>query len=317
MESFKGKRVTVTGGAGFIGSHLTERLLGLGAGVTVIDNFMFGSKIEHLREIKSLTVIEGDIRDTKAVSEAINGSDIVIHLAACVGVEETQQMPLEVLDVEIRGTVNVLGSAAESGVKRFIFGSSSEVYGNSAEPMQEDDSPSPRSTYAVAKLAGEEYCRAFHHKHGLEYTCLRYFNVYGSRQDERFVIPRLVGQALSGETLTIYGDGEQTRDFTYIDDVVNMTLLAITKPEARCRTINIGTGATTTINGVAGMVTSALDGASQSRIMHIDYDDKRPRRIEVFSRTADTATARQLLQYKPGVSAEAGIKKYIDWRMGR
>ncbi len=317
MERLKGKKVVITGGAGFIGSHLVERLLGLGAEVTIIDNFMFGNKIEHLRGSKGFSVIEGDIRDVKAVSRAVNGRDIVLHLAACVGVEETQKMPLEVLDVEIQGTVNVLSSAVKSAVRRFVFGSSSEVYGNSLKPMQEDNPLSPRSTYAVAKLVGEEYCRAFYQKHGLEYTCLRYFNVYGPRQDERFVIPRFVGQALSREPLTIYGDGSQTRDFTYIDDVVNMTLLTVTRPEARCQTINLGTGTMTTINSIASLVTNALDGTNPAKAIHIDYDDKRPRCIEVFSRVADIARARQLLQYEPEVSLPAGIGKYINWRLGR
>ncbi len=314
MERLKGLRIVVTGGAGFIGSHLVERLLNLGAEVTIIDNFLFGSKIEHLRGHRGLSIIEGDIRDAGVVSQATGAKDIIFHLAACVGVEETQRMPFEVLDVEIQGTLNVLNSAVESDVKRFIFGSSSEVYGDSLEPMKEEGPFAPKSTYAVAKLVGEEYCKAFRQKHGLEYTCLRYFNVYGPRQDERFVIPRFVNRVLSGQPLEVYGDGKQTRDFTYIDDVVNMSLLAAVGPEAKCQVINIGTGVTTSINELAETISKALDSKSSVRPAYIDYDEKRPRSIETFNRCAGNSRAIELLQYKPGIALASGIEKYISWK---
>ena len=317
MEHLKDLNIVITGGAGFIGSHLAEKLLSLGAEVTIIDNFIFGSKIEHLRGREGLSVIEGDIRDARLVAQTLNGKHIVIHLAAYVGVEETQKMPLEVLDVEIQGTLNVLNSSVESGIKMFVFGSSSEVYGNSESPMKEDDSLSPRSTYAVAKLVGEEYCHAFYQKNNLDYICLRFFNVYGPRQDERFVIPRFVSQALSDESLIIYGDGNQTRDFTYIDDVINMTLHAITKPETRCQTINLGTGIMTTINDVASLVIKTLDSTNTTEVLYVDYDAKRPKCIEVFNRVANITRARQLLLYELEISLPAGIKTYINWRLGR
>lgn len=317
MECLKGLRIVVTGGAGFIGSHLAERLLSLGAEVTIIDNFLFGSKIEHLRGHRALSIIEGDVRDTRVVSQALNAKDIVFHLAACVGVEETQKMPFEVLEIEIQGTLNVLNSAVKSGLKKFIFGSSSEVYGDSPNPMKEEGPFSPKSTYAVAKLAGEEYCRAFYQKYGLEYTCLRYFNVYGPRQDERFVIPRFVNIASSNQSLAIYGDGKQTRDFTYIDDVVNMTLLAAVEPKAKCQAINIGTGIKTSINELDRLILKALNSKNPVKTTYIDYDEKRPRSIETFNRCADTARAIELLQYKPEVTLAPGIKKYINWYLRR
>ena len=315
MERLGNLKVAVTGGAGFIGSHLVERLLSLGAEATVIDNFLFGSKIEHLGEHRNLSIIEGDIRDAELVSYAFRDKDIVFHLAAFVGVEETQRMPLEVLDIEIQGTLNVLKSAIKSGAKQFIFGSSSEVYGDSSEPMKEEGPLSPKSTYAAAKLIGEEYCQAFYRKYGLDYTCLRYFNVYGPRQDERFVIPRFVKRLLSNEPILIYGDGNQTRDFTYIDDVVNMTLLASVEPAARCQAINIGTGTMTTINEVASLATKAVGLINSLKPVYIDYDDKRPRQIEVFCRVGDTAKASRVLQYEPKISLPSGIKKYIDWQL--
>ncbi|MCL0038947.1 GDP-mannose 4,6-dehydratase [Dehalococcoidia bacterium] len=316
MEWLRNRKVVVTGGAGFIGSYLVEKLLTLGAEVTVIDNFLHGSKIEHLRGHKSLSIYQGDVRDANLVSQALNEKDVVFHLAACVGVEETQKAPFELLDVEVQGTLNVLNSAVESGIKKFIFSSSSEVYGDSSKPMKEDGPFVPKSTYAVAKLVGEEYCKAFHQRYSLEYTCLRYFNVYGPRQDERFVIPRFVNRMLSDEPILIYGNGNQTRDFTYIDDAVNMTLLAAVEPKAKCQTINIGTGVMTRINDVASLAARALDGKNPTKPLYVDYDAKRPQGIEVFNRVADIARARQLLRYEPKISLQSGMGEYVNWRFG-
>jgi len=317
MEQFRNLKVVVTGGGGFIGSHLVEKLLTLGAEVTVIDNFLYGSKVEHFRGHKRLFIHQGDVRDAGIVSQVLNAKDVIFHLAACVGVEETQKTPLEVLDVEIKGTLNMLSSAVKSGVKRFIFGSSSEVYGDSTEPMREEGPVNPKSTYAVTKLVGEEYCQAFYQKYGMEYTCLRYFNVYGPRQDERFVIPRFVNRVLFREPILIHGDGKQTRDFTYIDDAVNMSLLAAIKPEAGCQTINIGTGIMTAINEVVSLIAKALDSKNPVKTIYVNYDDKRPRKIEVFTRVAAITKARKFLQYEPKISLSSGIQKYVEWRLGR
>ena len=210
----------------------------------------------------------------------------------------------------------MLNTAANHGIKRVIVASSSEVYGDSPESMNEEGPFSPKSTYAVAKLAGEEYCQAFYQKYGLDYTCLRYFNIYGPRQDERFVIPRFVKRVLSNNPPVIYGDGKQTRDFTYIDDAVEMTLLAAIKPGAKCQAINIGTGIMVTMNEVAGLVASILNSRNPVAPVYIDYDDKRPRRIEVFTRRAGTIKAANLLQHEPETTLASGIKKYIDWCLG-
>lgn len=317
MNRFGGLRVVVTGGGGFIGSHLVEKLLALGAKVTVVDNFLNGSKIEHLKGNDNLTVCQEDVRDAEAISRIFQDKDMVFHLAAVVGVEEAQTAPLEVLDVEIKGTVNVLDSAVEQGIRRVVFASSSEVYGDLPTAMSENSPLCPKSTYAVVKVVGEEYCRAFHQRYGLEYTCLRYFNVYGARQDERFVIPRFVKQVLSDESILIYGNGEQTRDFTYMDDAVNMSLLAGIKPEASCQALNIGTGVMTTINDVARLVTNTIDSKKSVKSSYIDYDSKRPREIEVFTRMADITRSRQLLGYEPRVSLPSGIEKCANWYLGR
>ena len=313
MERFQDLKVGITGGAGFIGSHLVERLLTLGADVVIIDNFLHGSKVEHLKGHKHLSMCEANITDAEAMIKALQDKDLIFHFAAVVGVEETQMDPLEVLSVEIQGTVNILNAVANSNTKRIIFGSSSEVYGDSPEPMNEEDPFSPKSTYAVAKLVGEEYCKAFYHRHGIKYTILRYFNIYGPRQDERFVISRFVNRTLANEPISIYGDGEQTRDFTYIDDAVNMTLLATLEDKASCQAINIGTDVTTTINELAHLTTKIINSKNPIKPVYVNYDDLRPREIEVFSRTADISKARKLLQYEPETPLESGVRKYIDW----
>lgn len=295
---------------------MVEELLTLGAEVTVIDNFLHGSKIEHLRGHSRLSICEGDVRDAGLVSQALKAKDVIFHLAACVGVEETHMSPLEVLDVEIQGTLNVLNKAVSSGINRFIFASSSEVYGDSSEPMKEEGPFSPKSTYAVAKLVGEEYCKAFYQKHGLEYVILRYFNIYGPRQDERFVIPRFVAKALSHAPFLVYGDGGQTRDFTYIDDAVHMTLLTGIESGARCQAINIGTGVMVTINELADLIAQSVDSKTPAELAHIDYGDKRPRTIEVFTRRASTTKAASLLRYEPETTLPSGIEKYINWYLG-
>ena len=311
LTDFKGLDIAITGGAGFIGSHLTEKLLDLGASVTVIDNFLHGNKIEHLTGHKHLTVHQADIRETKTMTRLLKGKNLLFHLAAVVGVEETQESPYEVLDVEIGGTVNILNAAAKNNIKRFVFGSSSEVYGDSVEPTTEEARLSPKSTYAVAKLVGEEYCKAFYHQYNLPFTILRYFNVYGPRQDKRCVISRFIKRILANETIYIYGDGEQTRDFTHVDDAIHMTLLAAIKGETVSQAINIGTGVATTINDLVRTIAQSLNTNSQIKQKHVDYDETRPRKIEVFTRTADISKAKRLLQYEPRIQLKEGIRELI------
>jgi UDP-glucose 4-epimerase len=310
MDSYKGMNIAITGGAGFIGSHLTERLLSLGANVQIIDNLLYGNKASHLVGHKLLTIEKADVRDTKAMPKLLDCMDLVFHLAAIVGVEETQLNPYEVLDVEIGGTVNLLRACSIAKVKRFIFGSSSEVYGDSKEPMKENSRLAPRSTYAVAKLVGEEYCKAYYLKHGLNYTILRYFNIYGPRQDERFVISRFIRQTLTNEPSRIYGDGKQTRDFTFIDDAIKVTLLAAKSPKAIGEAFNIGTKATTSINELAAEITRAI-GNKKVKPEYVDYDKSRPREIEVYNRLADITKAENILKYTPGVALQEGIKKLL------
>lgn len=309
----EGLKVLVTGGAGFIGSHLVENLLKMKNKVIVVDNLVYTNKIHHLEKHRNLFLYKEDVRNMEAVNKIAEGVDVIFLLASLVGVEDTYKHPLEVLDVEIKGTVNVIeATLANSNVKRIVFASSSEVYGDAQLPMKEGGPLQPKCTYAHAKLIGEALCEAYHQEFGIEYTCLRYFNVYGPRQDNRFVIPRFVERISQGKPPLIYGTGDQVRDFTYIDDAVNMTMLAATKPSAKCEIINIGTGVGTTIVDLVTTILKTLKKHSIIRPKFISYDQKRPKKIEVFNRVADISKTVKLLNYKPKTNLQEGIKMYTE-----
>jgi UDP-glucose 4-epimerase len=241
---------------------------------------------------------------------------MVFHLAAVVGVEETQDEPVDLLNVEVVGTSNVIALAAKNRVKRFIFASSSEVYGDSLKPMVEDGPFNPKSTYALAKLIGEHFCMAYYKKFGLKYTALRYFNSYGPRQDNRFVLSRFVNMALDGRELVIYGDGRQTRDFTYVEDSITMSLLAASMDAGINQVLNFGTGKEVSINTLADMVLTSLGLKGIVPTTYVNYDERRSLEIEVFNRVADTSRAENLLRYRPRTDLLTGIGKYIDWYKG-
>ena len=311
LKKYAGQRVLVTGGAGFIGSHLVEKLVDLGARVSVIDIMLCGNKLESLEGHKNLSIHRLDVTDITAIEPLFKGQDMVFHLAAVVGVEETQDEPVKLLNVEVGGTSNVISLAARNKIRRFIFASSSEVYGDSSAPMVEEGPFNPKSTYAMTKLIGEHYCQAYYQKFGLEYAALRYFNTYGPRQDGRFVLSRFINRALKGEELCIYGDGNQTRDFTYIDDSVRMSLLAGIKDEGINQALNFGTGKAVSINKLADLVLTSLNVKGQVGISYVKYDRRRSLEIEVFNRVADTAKAEMLLGYKPATNLKAGLQKLL------
>jgi UDP-glucose 4-epimerase len=317
LEKYEGQRVLVTGGAGFIGSHLVEKLVGLGARVSVIDTMLCGNKIEHLEGHKNLSIHRLDVTDIQTIESLFKGQDMVFHLAAVVGVEETQDEPVNLLNVEVGGTSNVISLAARNKVRRFIFASSSEVYGDSTAPMVEEGPFNPKSTYALTKLIGEHFCQAYYQKYGLEYAALRYFNVYGPRQDERFVLSRFVSRALKGEEIRVYGDGNQTRDFTYIDDSAHMSLLAGVIDSGVNQVLNFGTGRAVSINYLADLVLARLNLAGKVDIRRVDYDLRRTREIEVFSRLANVDKAEKLLKYRPLTELSDGLDKYIAWYKSR
>jgi UDP-glucose 4-epimerase len=317
LKAYSGKKVLVTGGAGFIGSHMVEKLLELGAKVSVVDIMLCGNKVAHLKGHKDLSIHEVDVTDSSAVAPLFAGQDIVFHLAAVVGVEETQDEPVHLLDVEVGGTASIIALAAKNKVKRFVFASSSEVYGDSIEPMVEEGPFNPKSTYALCKLIGEHYCRAYYKKFGLEFTALRYFNSYGPRQDERFVLSRFIKRAMDGQELFIYGDGTQTRDFTYVGDSVHMSLLAGAMDSGVNQIFNFGTGRAVSINSLADIVLDKLNLKGKVKVSHIDYDQRRTREIEVFSRLANVEWAEKLLEYRPVTGLENGMQKTIDWYRSR
>lgn len=317
LDKYDGQRVLVTGGAGFIGSHIVEKLVELGARVSVIDTMLCGNKIEHLEGHKNLAIHLEDVTDIQAIGPLFQGQDLVFHLAAVVGVEETQDEPVNLLNVEVVGTSNVISLAAMNKVKRFIFASSSEVYGDSLKPMVEEGPFNPKSTYALTKLIGEHFCQAYYQKYGLEYASLRYFNVYGPRQDDRFVLSRFVNRALAGQDIIIYGDGNQTRDFTYVEDSIHMSLLAGIKDEGVNQVLNFGTGKAVSINALADMVLTSLNLKGQIDTSYVNYDHRRSFEIEVFNRVADTTKAEALLGYKPVTDLKSGLHSYIDWYKNR
>ena len=257
-----GSRYLVTGGAGFIGSHLVETLLKKGQTVRVLDNFTTGKRanlegIIERNEIAAgdprLTIVEGDIRDPQTCAAAVQGVDYVLHQAALPSVPRSIIDPVGTTAVNVTGTLNLLWAAKEAKIKRFVFASSSSVYGDTPVlPKVESIPPNPLSPYAVSKLAGEQFCRVFFRAYGLPTVALRYFNVYGPGQDPESqyaaVIPRFLSALKAGKTVTIYGDGKQSRDFTFIEDCVRANLLACKSRYAVGEAMNIAYGDRITIN---------------------------------------------------------------------
>ena len=243
----------VTGGAGFIGSHLTTRLVSLGIAVRVFDSLSNGKR-ENLTAVgDQVELIVGDLRDRDAIRHAMTGVEVVYHHAAEPSVSRSIEDPRTTFDVNVQGTLNLLLAARDAGCRRVVFASSSAVYGNTPEtPKSERMLPAPLSPYAISKLTGEYLCAVFTQVYGLETVALRYFNVFGPRQDPASayaaVIPRLVDALLAGRRPTIYGDGEQSRDFVYIDNVVEANLLAAAAPQASGQVFNIATGHAVTLN---------------------------------------------------------------------
>jgi len=307
-------RYLVTGGAGFIGSHLCEELLRRGESVVVLDNFATGRRenIQHL--LGNLELIEGDLRDLDTVRRAVTGADYVLHQGALPSVPRSVADPIATHEVNAQGTLNLLVAARDEGVKRVVLASSSSVYGDTPIlPKREDMAASPKSPYAVSKLAAECYCRVFHEIYGLETVSLRYFNVFGPRQDPRSqyaaVIPRFVRAMLDGGQITIYGDGEQTRDFTYVANVVEANLLAAKAPRAAGQVFNIACGQRISLNEVVRLLAEITGCAPNVR-----YDP--PRAGDVKDSLADASAARRVLGYEPHVSFEQGLLRTVEAARG-
>lgn len=301
----------VTGGAGFIGSNTVGRLLELGERVRVLDNFSTGKR-HYLFPIRDrVELIEGDIRYLNVVQEATQGVDYVIHMAALPSVPRSIRTPIESNDVNVSGTLNVLIAARDLGVKRVVYGASSSAYGNTEVlPKSEEMAALPLSPYAVNKFAGELYCRVFHQVYGLETVALRYFNVFGPRQDPMSqysaVIPKFIGAALAGQAPTIFGDGEQSRDFTFVENVVEANLLACKAAGASGETINIACGQRATLNELAALI-GRIVGTEAKPV----YQPQRTG--DVRHSLADIRKAERLLGYRPKVGLEEGLRRTVDW----
>jgi UDP-glucose 4-epimerase len=304
------KRAVVTGGAGFIGSHLADELAKRGYGVVILDDLSTG-KTENIAELiqkGNAEFIQGSITDSTLLQKLCKGALYVFHQAALASVPRSLEDPSKTNEVNVTGTLNVLIAARDNNVKKVIYASSSSVYGDTPTlPKNEQMTPRPESPYAVTKLAGEHYCRVFQEIYGLNTACLRYFNVYGPRQDPNSeysaVIPRFIQRVISSEAPVIFGDGEQTRDFTFIRDAVQANILAAETGASGI--YNIGRGERITINELA------------ERIITIAGKDMEPLHREVragdVKHSLADISAAESFGYQPRYSIEAGLKETFDW----
>jgi UDP-glucose 4-epimerase len=302
------RRVLVTGGAGFIGSNLVKRLLEEDNFVTVLDNFLSGHK-ENLTPFSSVKIIEGDVRDKKAVETAIKGAEVVFHLAASVGNKRSIDLPIDDAEINVLGTLNVLEAARKEGVRKIVTSSSAGIFGElKTLPIKEDHPIEPDSPYGCTKLCEEKLCLSYAKLYDIEAVCLRYFNVYGPNQ--RFdaygnVIPIFVFRMFNNEPIIIYGDGEQTRDFVHVDDVVQANIKAANATGVS-GAFNIASGARITINELVELITR--DNSNEIEVIH---GDERPG--DVRHSLADISLANKMIGYTPTVDLERGVKEYVEW----
>jgi UDP-N-acetylglucosamine 4-epimerase len=306
------KTYLVTGGAGFIGSHLSEELVRRGEKVRVLDSFITGKR-ENLAPFRSFVeLIEGDIRDLETCQRALRGVNYVFHQAALPSVPRSIHEPLLANEINVNGTLNLLVASVEAKVKRFVFASSSSVYGDDPViPKREGSEGTQLSPYAVHKLVGEKYCRVFHDIYGLETVCLRYFNVFGPRQDPfsqyAAAIPLFINLMMAGDRPQIFGDGEQSRDFTYVANVVEGNLRALEAPEeALGEVFNIACGERTTVNALFRDIGEILGVSIQPF-----YADPRPG--DILHSCADIEKARRMLGFEPVVGFKQGLRRTTQW----
>lgn len=302
----------VTGGAGFIGSNLADELLARGARVRILDNLVTGSRA-NLEEIRGdFEFIEGDINDDEALGRAIEDVEIIFHEAALPSVPRSVDNPTETHQACVNGTFNLLVKAKETGVKRFIYAASSSAYGDQQTlPKVETMSPEPLSPYAVAKLTGEYYCSVFHQVYGLETISLRYFNVFGPRQDPSSaysgVISRFIDALMKNKQPIIYGDGEQSRDFTYIANVVDANLRAAQTSQGLGRVVNVANGERVSLNELLNV----LRQITGKEAVEADYQPER--KGDVKHSQASNARAVEWLGYQKLIGLEEGLWRTIDW----
>jgi UDP-glucuronate 4-epimerase len=315
-EQRSGQRIVVTGAAGFIGSHLTDRLLADGASVLGIDSFdgfydpaAKRSNIAAASQQERFTLVEGDIRDPGVLAHALVGADTVVHLAALAGVRRSLRIPAQYQDVNVTGTTRLLEACREAGIQRVVFASSSSVYGNNRKvPFAEDDRVDhPISAYAASKKAGELICHTYHGLYGMDITCLRFFTVYGPRQRPDLAIHKFARLITAGEPIPFFGDGSMERDHTYIDDIIAGVRAAIdTCPGSGYRIINLGSDRPVRLDDLVRAIEQAL--GKQATL------DRRPAPACEVTRTwADLTRARASLGYAPRTSLADGLAAFVNW----
>jgi len=302
-------KILVTGGAGFIGSHLAAELLNRGYSVRILDNFATGRRSNLSALSDGAEIVEGDIQSYERVNRAVAGCEVVLHQAALPSVPRSVQDPLTSNATNVIGTLNLLLAARDSGVRRVVVASSSSIYGaNPMLPKREDAPTLPISPYATTKLASESYARSFHNVYGLETVALRYFNVFGARQDPTSqyaaVVPRFAAALLTGGQPVIFGDGEQSRDFTHVSNVVQANILAMDAPAAPGRAYNVACGEQVSINRLAAEIGALVD--RDVRPVYVA-----PRAGEVTHSLADLTRAREELGYEPAVRLREGLRDTI------
>ena len=300
----------VTGGAGFIGSHLTEELIRRGERVRVVDSLITGHR-KNLAHLSGIDFVEGDLADLAVAKRAVDGIEYVLHQAAIPSVPRSVEDPITSNRANIDSTLNVLVAARDAGVTRVVYAGSSSAYGNTPTlPKHEDMPTNPLSPYALQKLVGEQYMQMFTSLYGLETVTIRYFNVFGPRQDPSSPYSGVISvfaKALLGNTApTIYGDGEQTRDFTYVANVVDGVLRAVKAPEASGKVVNVATGSRISLNKLFETMRDAVGSRLEVKYGPVRHGD-------VKDSLADITRARTLLGYEPSVSLEAGLKKTLEW----
>ncbi len=309
--AFDYKRALVTGGAGFIGSHLTEALVAEGCRVVVLDNLTSGHLANLDAVIDQIDFIQGDIRDPQTVSKAIKDSEVVFHLAAVVSVPQTVEQPVESAMVNDMGTLNIFEAARDNRVGSVVFASSSAVYGDDPElPKHEALKPKPLSPYAVQKITGEYYAHMYNDLYGVKSTALRFFNVYGPRQDPSSpysgVISIFMQKAVTGSQPTIFGDGTQSRDFIYVKDVVRANMLAAAAPAAGGTSINVGTGKSVSINRLWEIISQTNGSKEQPQYAP-------PRSGDIHASVADISLAKSLIGFSPEYTFDKGLGQTFKW----
>ena len=303
-------RFLLTGGAGFIGAHIVKRLVGEGAVVRVVDNLSTGqvARLETLR--CSIEYVEADLADNLVSDEVVKDVDYVLHQAAIPSVQRSVRDPIGTNRANVTATLNLLESCRKTGIRRFVYAASSSAYGDTEVlPKSEEMPPNPLSPYALQKLAGEHYCKLYYSLYGLETVCLRYFNVFGPGQDPHSeysaVIPKFISKLLINEPITVYGDGEQSRDFTYVENVVDANLLALQATKACGKVLNVGCGERITLNTLIQLLEEIVGVKAK-----VSYSASKPG--DVRHSLADINLARRLLEYELKVMVKEGLRRTVE-----